>query len=389
MILHEFQAKRLFADYGIPVPQGGPVGSAEEACALVREFGGDRWVAKAQIHAGGRGKAGGVRIGSTLEDLSDFCSRLLGTRLTTAQTTSKGLPVQTILVERPAAVAQEFYLAITVNRQLERAVIMASSQGGVDIEQVAKENPNEILQLAISPVMGLQPYQCRQVGFAFRLTPEQRQQLGQIMEKMCRLFMEQDAGLVEMNPLVVTEQGELLALDAKVILDDNAFFRHPHWEELRDSTQEDRKEVQARAHGLNYIALEGDIACMVNGAGLAMATMDLIKFHGGEPANFLDVGGTATAERVAEAFKLILADGKVKSILVNIFGGIVRCDLIAEGIIQAVQEVGIRLPVVVRLEGTNAKQGRALLSGSGMNLIAADDLTDAARKVVAVARGRE
>jgi succinyl-CoA synthetase beta subunit len=389
MILHEFQAKRLFADYGIPVPQGGPVGSVEEACALVREFGGDRWVAKAQIHAGGRGKAGGVRIGSTLEDLSDFCSRLLGTRLTTAQTTSKGLPVQTILVEQPAAVAQEFYLAITVDRQLKRAVIMASSQGGVDIEQVAKENPNKILQLAISPITGLQPYQCRQVGFAFRLTSEQRQQLGQIIEKMCRLFMEQDAGLVEMNPLVVTEQGELLALDAKVILDDNASFRHPHWEALRDSTQEDQKEVQARAYGLNYIALEGDIACMVNGAGLAMATMDLIKLHGGEPANFLDVGGTATAERVAEAFKLILADGKVKSILVNIFGGIVRCDLIAEGIIRAVREVGIQLPVVVRLEGTNAKQGRALLRDSGMNLIAADDLTDGARKVVAAARGRE
>jgi succinyl-CoA synthetase beta subunit len=356
---------------------------------LAREFGGDRWVAKAQIHAGGRGKAGGVRIGSTLEELSDFCSRLLGTRLTTAQTTSKGLPVQTILVEQPAAVAQEFYLAVTVDRQLKRAVVMASSQGGIDIEQVAKENPSEILQLAINPIMGLQPYQCRQVGFAFKLAPEQRQQLGQIMEKMCRLFMEQDAGLVEMNPLVVTEQDELLALDAKVILDDNAFFRHPHWEELRDSSQEDQREVQARVHGLNYIALEGDIACMVNGAGLAMATMDLIKLHGGEPANFLDVGGTATAERVAEAFKLILADGKVKSILVNIFGGIVRCDLIAEGIIQAVREVGIRLPVVVRLEGTHAKQGRILLRDSGMNLITADDLTDAACKVVAAARGRK
>ncbi|ADJ29221.1 ADP-forming succinate--CoA ligase subunit beta [Nitrosococcus watsonii] len=388
MILHEFQAKCLFSDYGIPVPSGGPARSAEEACAWARKLGGERWVIKAQVHAGGRGKAGGVRVVASMEELSDFCSHLLGTRLVTAQTDATGLPVQNLLVEQPAAIAREFYLAATLDRQLERVVIMASSRGGVNIEQVAATYPGEILQLAIHPVVGLQSYQCRRVGFAFGLTSEQHRQLVQIMEKMYRLFLEQDASLVEMNPLVVTEQGDLLALDAKVVLDDNAAFRHATWEALRDPTQENQKEVEARTHGLSYIALEGDIACMVNGAGLAMATMDLIKLQHGEPANFLDVGGTATAERVTEAFKLILTDTKVKSILVNIFGGIVRCDLIAEGIIQAVQEVEIQLPVVVRLEGTNAKQGRALLRESGMKLITADDLTDAARKAVAAAGER-
>ncbi|BAW79940.1 succinyl-CoA synthetase subunit beta [Candidatus Nitrosoglobus terrae] len=386
MILHEFQAKQLFTNYGIPVPQGGPATSAQEACALGQKFEGNSWVAKAQIHAGGRGKAGGVCIGTTLEALSDFSTHLLGTCLVTAQTTAKGLPVHTILVERSADVVQEFYLAMTIDRQLKQIVIMASNQGGVEIEQVAKEHPKRIQQLAIHPIGGLQPYQCRQVGFAFGLGGEQRQQLAQMMKSMYRLFIEQDAALVEINPLVVTAQGGVLALDAKVILDDNAAFRHPHWEELRDTTQEDRKEVQARTHGLNYISLEGDIACMVNGAGLAMATMDLIKLHGGAPANFLDVGGTATADRVAEAFKLIVADGKVQSILVNIFGGIVRCDLIATGIMQAVQEVGIKLPVIARLEGTHAEQGRTLLRDSKMNITPATDLTDAAQKAVAAAR---
>ncbi|ABA57227.1 succinyl-CoA synthetase (ADP-forming) beta subunit [Nitrosococcus oceani ATCC 19707] len=388
MILHEFQAKCLFSDYGIPVPSGGPAGSVEEARAWARKLGGERWVVKAQIHAGGRGKAGGVRVVSSAEELSGFCSHLLGTRLVTAQTDAAGLPVQSLLVEQPAAIAREFYLAATLDRQLERVVIMASSRGGVDIEQVAAKYPGEILRLAVHPIVGLQPYQCRRVGFAFGLTSEQRRQLVQIMEKMYRLFLERDANLVEMNPLVVTEQGDLLALDAKVVLDDNAAFRHAAWEALRDPTQENQKEVEARTHGLSYIALEGDIACMVNGAGLAMATMDLIKLQKGEPANFLDVGGTATAERVTEAFKLILTDTKVKSILVNIFGGIVRCDLIAEGIIQAMQEVEIQLPVVVRLEGTNAKQGRTLLRESGMKLITADNLTDAARKAVAAAGER-
>jgi succinyl-CoA synthetase beta subunit len=306
--------------------------------------------------------------------------------LITAQTDSRGLPIRTLLIEQPAAVAQELYLAVTVDRRLERVVMIASSRGGMEIEQVAAEYPQEISQLVIQPLMGLQPYQSRRLGFALGLTPPQRQQLGQIMAKVYRLFMEQDASLVEMNPLVVTTQGDLLAVDAKIALDDNAAFRHPEWETLRDPTQEDEKEVQARANGLSYIALEGEIACMVNGAGLAMATMDLIKLHGGEPANFLDVGGTATAERVAEAFKLILADTKVKSILINIFGGIVRCDLIAEGIIQAVQEVAIHLPVIVRLEGTNAAEGRTLLRDSGLNLTTAENLTDAARKAVAAAQ---
>lgn len=389
MILHEFQAKHLFAAYGIPVPEGRIAATAEKAEECAQQLGGERWVIKAQVHAGGRGKAGGVRVVSGLQEVAALSSRLLGTRLTTAQTASGGLPVQTVLVERPVAIAREFYLAITVDRQLERVVIMASSRGGMDIEQVAAEFPDEILQLALDPVMGLQPYQCRQVGFAFSLGAEQRRQLEGIMEKMCRLFMEKDASLVEMNPLVVTEKGDLLALDGKMVLDDNALFRHPDWETLRDTTQEDEKEVQARSHGLSYIALEGDIACMVNGAGLAMATMDLIKLHEGEPANFLDVGGTATTGRIAEAFKLILTDTKVKSLLVNIFGGIVRCDLIAEGIIQAMQEVKIQLPVVVRLEGTNAELGRRLLHDSGMSLITADDLTDAARKAVTAAREKK
>lgn len=389
MVLHEFQAKHLFAAYGIPVPEGQIATSAEKAKEYAQQLGGGRWVIKAQVHAGGRGKAGGVRVVSGLQEVAALSSRLLGTRLATAQTASGGLPVQTVLVERPVAIAREFYLAITVDRHLERVVIMASSRGGMDIEQVAVEFPDEILQLALDPVMGLQPYQCRQVGFAFGLGAEQRRQLECIMEKMRRLFMEKDASLVEMNPLVVTEKGDLVALDGKMVLDDNALFRHPDWETLRDTTQEDEKEVQARSHGLSYIALEGDIACMVNGAGLAMATMDLIKLHEGEPANFLDVGGTATTERIAEAFKLILTDIKVKSLLVNIFGGIVRCDLIAEGIIQAMQEVKIQLPVVVRLEGTNAELGRRLLHDSGMSLITADDLTDAARKAVTAAREKK
>lgn len=389
MILHEFQAKHLFAAYAIPIPDGRVAASPEEAREHARQLGGECWIIKAQVHAGGRGKAGGVGVVSSLQEVAAFSARLLGTRLSTAQTDAAGLPVQVVFVERPVVIDQEFYLAATVDRQLERVVIMASRRGGMEIERVAAEFPDEIIQLAIDPVMGLQSYQCRRVGFLFELGAKQRQQLDHIMKKMYQLFREQDAGLVEMNPLVITDKDDLVALDAKMMLDDNALFRHPDWTALRDTTQENEKEVQARSHSLSYIALEGDIACMVNGAGLAMATMDLIKLQGGEPANFLDVGGTATAERVAEAFKLILTDTQVKSILVNIFGGIVRCDLIAKGIIQAAQEVEIQLPVIVRLEGTNAAQGRTLLRTSGMNLITADDLTDAARKAVAVAREKQ
>lgn len=389
MILHEFQAKHLFAAYAIPIPDGRVAASPEEAREHARQLGGECWIIKAQVHAGGRGKAGGVGVVSSLQEVAAFSARLLGTRLSTAQTDAAGLPVQVVFVERPVVIDQEFYLAATVDRQLERVVIMASRRGGMEIERVAAEFPDEIIQLAIDPVMGLQSYQCRRVGFLFELGAKQRQQLDHIMKKMYQLFREQDAGLVEMNPLVITDKDDLVALDAKMMLDDNALFRHPDWTALRDTTQENEKEVQARSHSLSYIALEGDIACMVNGAGLAMATMDLIKLQGGEPANFLDVGGTATAERVAEAFKLILTDTQVKSILVNIFGGIVRCDLIAKGIIQAAQEVEIQLPVIVRLEGTNAAQGRTLLRTSGMNLITADDLTDAARKAVVVAREKQ
>ncbi|CAH9019409.1 ADP-forming succinate--CoA ligase subunit beta [Candidatus Nitrosacidococcus sp. I8] len=384
MILHEFQAKELFTQYKIPIPKGKVIDSNTKITELFSSN--HRWVAKAQIHAGGRGKAGGVLVSDNPNKILDFCNQLLGDRLATNQTSVRGLPVYHILIEEASTIIQECYLAFTINRQLNQITIVASEHGGIDIEQVAHTHSDEILQLGIHPVMGLMSYQCRQIGFALKLNPDQHKQLKHIMEQIYQLFIDHDASLVEINPLAITDQGTLVALDAKIVLDDNASFRHPYWDTLRDTTQEDQREVKARSYGLNYVALEGDIACMVNGAGLAMATMDLIKLHGGNPANFLDVGGTATAERVAEAFKLILADGTVKSILINIFGGIVRCDLIAEGIIQAVKEVNLQLPVVVRLAGTNADQGRNLLAKSGLNLISANDLTDAAHKAVLAAQ---
>ncbi len=386
MNLHEFQAKQLFNRYGVPTPQGQAVTDAAEARQAAELLTGERWVVKAQVHTGGRGKAGGVKVVDSVDAVEEAAQGMLGQRLVTHQTTAEGLPVNQVLVEKPTDIQREIYLAVLLDRSSQRIVFMISAQGGMDIEAVAEEDPDAILNLYVDPVVGLQSYQCRRAGFFLGLTGAAFKQLQQVMQNLYQLFTENDASLVEVNPLVVTGEGDLLAVDAKVNLDDNGLFRHADLAEMFDPSQEDDAEVIAREFGLNYISLDGNVACMVNGAGLAMATMDLIQKEGGEPANFLDVGGGTTAERVAEAFKLILSDKKVKSILVNIFGGIVRCDLIAEGIIQAAREVELSLPVVVILEGTNAAIGRELLANSQMSIYAAQDLTDAARKAVAAAR---
>jgi succinyl-CoA synthetase beta subunit len=385
MNLHEHQAKALFATYGIPVPGGRVAATASAAETAARELGGDRWVVKAQVHAGGRGKGGGVVLADSPEAVAREAARLVGSRLVTKQTGADGLPIGQVLVEQPTAFARELYLSLLVDRAARRVLIMASPAGGMDIEEVASSTPERIFTAHVDPAAGLQPYQCRRLGFGLGLAAEQIRPFQQILFALHRLFAECDASLIEINPLVVTEAGGLVALDAKINLDDNALYRHPDLLALRDVTQEDEREAKAREHDLNYITLDGNIGCMVNGAGLAMATMDLVQLHGGQPANFLDVGGGTTAARVAEAFKLILSDAKVKAVLVNIFGGIVRCDLIAEGVIAAVKEVGIRVPVVVRLEGTRAAEGLRLLDESGLALQTAADLTEAAEKVVAAA----
>lgn len=387
MNLHEFQAKQLFRDYGIPVPEGQPAYTVQEALDAAKGLGGDSWIVKAQVHAGGRGKAGGVSRVDGLQDLERMTKKLLGSRLVTHQTTRQGQPVNIVLVEQPCHIERELYLSAVVDRGERKVAFIASVAGGMDIEEVAAKEPQKILTTFVNPVAGLQPYQCRQFAFEFGLVGEQVAALTKIMLALYKLFTEKDASLLEINPLVVTREGGLLALDAKINIDDNALYRQKQIEQLRDPTQEDEKEYKAQQFGLNYITLDGNIACMVNGAGLAMATMDLIKLEGGEPANFLDVGGGTTSEKVAEAFKLILSDSKVKAVLVNIFGGIVRCDLIAEGIINAVKEVSISIPVVVRLEGTNVELGREMLNTSGLSITGVDDLTEAARKAVAMARG--
>ncbi len=387
MHLHEYQAKALFAEYGIPVPAGQVAESGAAAASAVEALGGGEWVVKAQVHAGGRGKAGGVRRVASPAEAQAEAERLIGSQLVTHQTTSAGQPIERVLLEPVSSIARELYLALLVDRARERVVFMASTAGGMDIEAVAAATPEQIISVAIDPAAGLQGFHSRRLGYALALEAPQIAALGRIMQGLYRLFLEKDLGLVEINPLIVTSEGQLLALDAKINVDENALYRQKGVAALRDPSQEDAAEAKANEFQLNYVRLEGDIGCMVNGAGLAMATMDLIKLHGGEPANFLDVGGGTTAERVAEAFKLILAEGRVKAVLVNIFGGIVRCDLIAEGIIKAVKEVGVAVPVVVRLEGTNVAQGRAMLAESGLALIAADDLTDAAQRVVAAARG--
>ena len=388
MNLHEYQAKRLFADYGLPVPAGRTAASAAEARQAAHDVGGGGWVVKAQVHAGGRGKAGGVKRVDSPDQAEIVAGQLLGSRLVTHQSGPEGQPVNQVLVEAVSAIARELYLGAVVDRATRRITFMASSAGGMDIEEVAATHPTKILTVAVDPVAGLQGYQCRKVGFALGLDVAQVNELTRIMLGLYRLFTERDLSLVEINPLVVTKEGRLLALDAKINLDDNALYRQKALADLRDPTQEDERETRAQQHSLNYVALDGNIGCMVNGAGLAMATMDLIQLHGGQPANFLDVGGGTTAERVAEAFKLILSDPKVKAILVNIFGGIVRCDLIAEGVIKAVKEVGVTVPVVVRLEGTNVEQGRAMLRDSGLAITPAQGLTDAAQKAVAATEGK-
>jgi succinyl-CoA synthetase beta subunit len=362
------------------------VSSGSQARQAAQQLGGERWVVKAQVHTGGRGKAGGVKLVDSLDAVTEFAYDLLGHRLVTHQTTAEGLPVNQVLIEQPSDIARELYLAVLVDRVTERVVFMISAQGGMDIEAVAEQSPEAILNLHVDPVVGLQGYQCRRAGFFLGLKGDAFKQLQKVMQGLYQMFVQNDASLVEINPLVVTAEGDLLAVDAKVNLDDNGLFKHAELAAMFDPSQEDDAEVIARQYGLNYISLDGNVACMVNGAGLAMATMDLIQKEGGQPANFLDVGGGTTAERVAEAFKLILSDKKVASILVNIFGGIVRCDLIAEGIIQAAKEVSLSLPVVVRLEGTNAELGRQLLAESGMNLRVAQDLTDAAKQAVAAAQ---
>ncbi|OGI48591.1 MAG: succinate--CoA ligase subunit beta [Candidatus Muproteobacteria bacterium RBG_16_65_34] len=383
MNLHEYQAKGLLTEHGIPAPKGLPAASVPEARAVADGLGGDTWVVKAQVHAGGRGKAGGVRKVTGREALEAAVKGLLGVRLVTHQTSAAGQPVNQVLIETPSAIARELYLACLTDRALERVVFIASSAGGMDIEEIAAKSPEKILKAVVDPIVGLQAYQCREIGFAMGLNDKQIGELARLMLNVFQLYTGRDLALLEINPLVVTQSGELLALDAKIQVDDNALYRHKDLEALRDETQDDIKERKARAHDLNYVALDGNIGCMVNGAGLAMATMDLIKLHGGMPANFLDVGGGTTAERVAEAFKIILSDEKVKAILVNIFGGIVRCDLIAEGIIKAVEEVHVAVPVVVRLEGTNVEKGREMLKASGLKILSAESLTEAAKLAVA------
>ncbi|MCH8943774.1 MAG: ADP-forming succinate--CoA ligase subunit beta [Proteobacteria bacterium] len=385
MNLHEYQAKKLFADCGIPVPRGIPADSAQAAVKAAEELGGDIWVVKAQVHAGGRGKAGGVKLARTLDEVREFADGMLGRQLVTHQSGPDGLPVNIVYVEEGSDIDRELYLSMLLDREVSRISFIASAAGGMDIEKVAAETPELIFSITVSPDVGLQDYQARQLAFGLELDKNQVRQFGSLVKKLYQLYLDTDASLIEVNPLITTKAGDVIALDGKINIDGSALFRQPKIAALRDASQEDEAEREAAEHELSYVSLDGNIACMVNGAGLAMATMDLIKLHGGEPANFLDVGGGATAERVAAAFKLILSNEKVAAILVNIFGGIVRCDLIAEGIISAVREEGVNVPVVVRLEGTNVNKGRELLASSGLAIISADDLTDAARKVVASA----
>ena len=387
MNLHEYQSKALFAEYGIEVPEGHVAASPSAAKSAAETLGGDVWVVKAQVHAGGRGKAGGVRLARTLEEVETYAKAMLGKRLVTHQSGAGGLPVDQVYVERGSAIARELYLSLLVDRSKERVAIVASAAGGMDIEEVARETPEQILTVGLHPAAGLQDFQARQIGFALGLTQAQQGELKGTLRKLVELFQDCDASLVEINPLIVTEAGNLVALDAKINIEDNALFRQPRLASMRDVAQEDERERRAHEHDLNYVSLDGNIACLVNGAGLAMATMDLIQLHGGRPANFLDVGGGATAERVEEAFNIILTNENVEAILVNIFGGIVRCDLIAEGVISAVQKANVRVPVVVRLAGTNVDKGTALLADSGLTITAATGLADAASKVVALAKG--
>ena len=389
MNLHEYQGKQLFAEYGLPVSEGYAVDTPEEAVAAAEKIGGSEWVVKAQVHAGGRGKAGGVKLLKDTTEIAAFAKQWLGKNLVTYQTDENGQPVSKILVESCTDISQELYLGAVVDRSTRKVVFMASTEGGVEIEKVAHETPEKILKATIDPLVGAQPYQGRQLGFKLGLNSDQIKQFTKIFLGLAKLFTDLDLALLEINPLVITDEGNLHCLDAKINIDSNAIYRQPKLSDMHDPSQDDEREANAAKWELNYVALDGNIGCMVNGAGLAMGTMDIVNLHGGSPANFLDVGGGATKERVSEAFKIILSDDNVKAVLVNIFGGIVRCDLIAEGIIGAVEEVGVTIPVVVRLEGNNAEKGSAILADSGLNIIAATSLKQAAESVVAAAGGTE
>jgi len=382
MNLHEYQAKQVFAQFGMPVPNNKVVESVDDVDDAINSLAGESWVVKAQVHAGGRGKAGGVKLLDSVEEVKNTVGEMLGSQLVTYQTNELGQPINQVLIEEISNIDRELYLGAVIDRASQQVVIMASTEGGMEIEKVAAETPEKILKATINPLTGLQPYQSRELAFALGLQGDQIKQFARLLHGFAKMFVEKDLSLVEINPLVVTSEGDLICLDGKINIDDNAMYRQKDIVAMRDVTQEDERENRAKEWDLNYISLDGDIGCMVNGAGLAMATMDLIKLCGGEPANFLDVGGGATKERVSEAFKIILSDSNVKGILVNIFGGIVRCDLIAEGIIGAVEEVHVNVPVVVRLEGNNAERGSQLLRDSGVNIIAAQGLTEAAEKIV-------
>ncbi|MCN4145051.1 MAG: ADP-forming succinate--CoA ligase subunit beta [Thiohalomonas sp.] len=385
MNLHEYQAKQVFADYGIPVPSNRTIRSVDEIEQAVSELGGSEWMVKAQVHAGGRGKAGGVIKAQSIDEIKAFAEKMLGTNLVTFQTDAKGQPVNTLLIEVPSSIARELYIGALVDRASRRVTIMASEAGGMNIEELAATNPEKIITLPIEPINGLMPNQVREAGFAMNIPPAQQKGLMKVMQGIYQIFMDKDASQVEINPLVITGDDLIMALDAKISLDNNGLYRHKDMQAFHDASQEDEKKNLAKEFELNYVPLDGDIGCMVNGAGLAMATMDIIKNNGGDPANFLDVGGGVTKERVAEALKLILSNSKVKAILINIFGGIVRCDLIAEGIIAAAKEVALSVPIVVRLEGTNVELGRELLEQSGLDIISRGNFTQAAEEVVKAA----
>ena len=388
MNLHEYQAKSLFKEYGLPVSDGYAVDTADEAVAAAEKIGGDRWVVKVQVHAGGRGKAGGVKLADTLDEVRAFADKWIGRNLVTIQTDEDGQPVSKIYVESCTDIDTELYLGAVVDRGSRRVVFMASTEGGVEIEKVAEETPEKILRATINPYAGAQPYQGRELAFALGLEGDQIKQFTSLFMGLAKLFEDLDCSLLEVNPLVITTGGNVHCLDAKINIDNNALYRQKRLEAMHDPSQEDAREAEAAEHNLNYVALDGNIGCMVNGAGLAMGTMDLVKTKGGQPANFLDVGGSATRETVAEAFKIILSDASVKAVLINIFGGIVSCATIAEGIIGAVEEVGVEVPVVVRFEGNNAEAGRKRLQESGLNIIAATSLADAAERAVEAAGGK-
>jgi succinyl-CoA synthetase beta subunit len=388
MNIHEHQAKSVLAEFGAPVPRGVAAFSVDEARAAAAELGGPVWVVKAQIHAGGRGKGGGVKVVKSIEAVAAEADRMLGMTLVTHQTGPKGRLVRRLYIEEGAAIARELYLSLLVDRKTGRVAVVASTEGGMDIEEVAASTPDRIVSFSIDPATGIWPHHALRLAEALGLAGDQAKQMRKLLPDLYRAFTAKDMSLLEINPLIVTSEGKLVVLDAKVAFDDNALWRHPDIAALRDESEEDAKEIEAAKHDLSYIALDGEIGCMVNGAGLAMATMDIIKLYGAEPANFLDVGGGASKEKVTAAFKIITADPNVKGILVNIFGGIMRCDIIAEGVVAAVREVGLKVPLVVRLEGTNVELGKTILSESGLDVVAASDLADGAEKIVRAVKER-